>query len=52
MLPVRWTHSAGQHCVSDEDARNLLINIESKDTHIEILEGYIDAMRGTKGVAR
>lgn len=46
MLPVAWTHREGQHCLTDGEARKLLINIARKDAHIEILEGVIQAIGG------
>jgi len=48
MLPVNWIHDGdnGLHILTDADARNLLINIGRKDTHIEVLESMIKAMGG------
>jgi hypothetical protein len=46
MLPVDWTHGESRHCLSDAGARNLLINIERLNAHIEILEGCIRAGEG------
>ena len=47
MLPVNWTHVDGLHCLaSDDDARALLINLDRKDAHVEILEGVIKAVNG------
>jgi len=48
MLPVNRQYVDGMHCFTDADLRNLLINLERKDTHIEILEGYIDAARSAR----
>ena len=49
MLPVRWTHNGTAHCLNDEDARALLINVGRKDAHIEILEGCLRAVKGQGG---
>jgi hypothetical protein len=43
MLPVNWTHDPNRHCITDEGARNLIINKGRSDTHIEILEGMVKA---------
>ena len=43
MLPVAWNHENGQHCLTESQAKNLLINIERLNTHIAVLEGYIKA---------
>jgi hypothetical protein len=44
MLPVTWRHEDGLHCLTTEEARKLLINLDRKDTHIDILEGVIRAI--------
>ena len=46
MLPVVWIHENGLHSLDDANARNLLINMERKDTHIEILEGFFQVITG------
>jgi hypothetical protein len=44
MLPVQWQHDGTMHCLTDDEARKLLINISRKDAHIEVLEGYLRAV--------
>ena len=48
MLPVNWIHDEknGLHILTDADARNLIINIGRKDTHIELLESMIKIIGG------
>lgn len=43
MLPVLWQHESKAHCLNDDNARNLLINIERLNSHIAVLEAYIKA---------
>lgn len=45
MLPVEWQHENGSHCLNDDNAKNLLINIERLQSHIEVLEGYLQAVK-------
>ena len=53
MLTVNWTHADnGLHSLDDENARNLLINLERKDTFIDVLEGYLEAAGGNKEARR
>ena len=44
LLPVTWQHKNGLHCLTDAEARKLLINDGRLKTHIEILEGAIQAV--------
>jgi hypothetical protein len=46
MLPVLWRHDGEMHCLTDDGARNLLINVSRKDAHIAVLEGYLRAAIG------
>ena len=43
LLAVTWTHANGQHCLTDQQAKHLLINIERLNSHIAVLEAYIKA---------
>jgi len=42
---IVWTYEEGRQCLSDDGARNLLINIIRMQAHIEVLEAYIQAGR-------
>lgn len=45
-LPVNWQHNGTRHCLNDEEARALAINVERLWSHIGILEGCIRAGNG------
>jgi len=45
MLPVQWRHIEGVHCLTDEEAKKLLIDTSRLWAHIEVLEGVIEAVR-------
>ena len=48
MLPVNWQHGEAGHCLDDSQARNLLINTSRLQAHIEVLEGYLQAVNQEK----
>jgi len=48
MLPVAWQHDEDIHCLDDGQARNLLINTSRLQAHIEVLEGYLQAVNQEK----
>ena len=44
MKPVTWTHEPGRHCLSDQEAKVLQVNVTRLWTHIENCERQIEAM--------
>ena len=41
LLDVSWTHGENLHCLTDAEAKNLLINMGRMQNHIETLEQTI-----------